>query len=355
MADHPKESAYEIGVEMSVVAEEWVGSSLRAAVVEAGERWGASQYRLVRLVVELDASQEWALDGAVTCAHWVADALDIEVSTAREWLRIGRAIAQLDVIDEAFAQRRLSYSKVRALTRVATAETQAELCELAERVPAGRLLCALASWRARRETPAETEARQHAARRLVWWVDLDGMVVGSFRLPPADAGVVMAAVDTEVRTYRPDASADASRLGAVRWPSLGQQRADALIALIRGGGAAVATEVIIHVRGDGCTLDDGTPIPGTIVERLAPQSFLRALIHDAERRPINASGRHRHPSTRQKRVVHERDRVCVNCGATDLLEYDHEPDYEQTHQTIVDELKPRCWNCHYRRHGNGGG
>ena len=89
--------------------------------------------------MRLDDSGVWQADGARTCAHWVADALDIEVCTAREWLRIGRALAELDVIDAAFAQGRLSYSKVRALTRVATVESQSELCGLAERMPAGRL------------------------------------------------------------------------------------------------------------------------------------------------------------------------------------------------------------------------
>ena len=74
------------------------------------------------------------------------------------------------------------------------------------------------------------------------------------------------------------------------------------------------TEIVLHLRGDGATLDDGTPIPISVLERIAPESFLRALIHDAERRPINASARHRHPTTRQKRVVKERDRHCIDCG-----------------------------------------
>jgi len=165
---------------MSVVVDErdCVGVSVRAAVVAAGERWSAGQRELVQLVAELDASREWVLDASPTCAHWVAAALDVEVCTAREWLRIGHALRDLRVIDAAFEQGRVSYSKVRALTRVATAETEAELCMLAERVPAGRLGHALAAWLARHETPAETEARHHEARRLTWRVDPDGMVVG---------------------------------------------------------------------------------------------------------------------------------------------------------------------------------
>jgi hypothetical protein len=110
------------------------------------------------------------------------------------------------------------------------------------------------------------------------------------------------------------------------------------------------TEVVMHVRGDGCTLDDGAPLAGSVVERIAPRAFLRALIHDAEGRPINASSRHRHPTTRQRRVVRERDRACVDCGSTDFLEYDHDPPYERSRHTVVDELKVRCWSCHHARH-----
>jgi hypothetical protein len=269
------------------------------------------------------------------------------VCTAREWLRVGRALRRLSTIDGAFESDQLSYSKVRALTRVATPQNEAELCRLALRVAAGRLPHALAAWLARHETPEETETRQRNATALRTWTDPDGMVAMSVRLPPLAGGVVMAAVDTKVAQFRPDASADASE----RWPSRAQQRADALVGLVAGGGAAIQTEVVLHVRGDGCTLDDGTPIAGSIVERIAPASFLRALIHDAERRPINASGAHRHPTRRQKRVVKERDRVCGDCGSSEFLQYDHVPDFEETRHTVIEELFLKCSKCHRDRHG----
>ena len=134
------------------------------------------------------------------------------------------------------------------------------------------------------------------------------------------------------------------------WPSVAQQRADALVEILRGGGVGVSTEVVLHVRADGCTLDDGTPVAESVVERLAPDSFLRVLVHDAASRPVNASGKRRHPSARQRRLVRERDRVCVDCGVSELLEYDHQPDYEITHRTVVEELCLRCRDCHRARH-----
>jgi 5-methylcytosine-specific restriction endonuclease McrA len=323
-------------------------TSVRAAVVAAGRIWADSQQELVRLVVELDDSLEWALDGAPTCAHWVASALEVQVCTAREWLRIGRMLRELPATAQAFAERKLSYSKVRALTRVATPTNEAELCTIAARVPAGRLAHALAAWLIRHETPEQTEARQHAARGLQPRVEPDGMVATMIRLPPLEHGRLIAAIDAQVLARRPscDASADARR----RWPSLAQQRADALLHLATNGGGGVVGEVVVHVRGDGCTMDDGTPIADHSVASLLPTTFIRALIHDAERRPINASGRQRHPTTRQKRVVHERDRACVDCGSTDLLQYDHNPAYRHSRETTIDDLERRCANCHHARH-----
>jgi hypothetical protein len=332
-----------------------VGGSVRAAVIAAGVSWSAGQRRLVRLVGVLDRSNEWALDGAVSCANWVAEAIDVELCTAREWVRISRSLVELDVIDNAFAQGLLSYSKVRALTRVATPETQVDLCALARQVPAARLAHALAAWLARKETPAQTDARHERARSFTWRLDLDGMLVGSFRLPPVVGSEIVNPVEALVVQGRPargasDAPADASEGRPARWSTMAQQRADALVRLIRGGGASITTEIVVHVRGDGCTLDDGTPITETAVERLASQAFLRALIYDAEGRPINASGRQRHPTTRQRRVVKARDRACIDCGVTEFLEYDHEPGYDVSHRTVVDEIYVRCWACHRRRH-----
>ncbi len=171
---------------------------VRIEVLAVGRAWTTSQYRLVHLLVTLDRSGDWALDGARTCAHWVASALDIEVSTAREWLRIGRSLEKLPAVDEAFREGRISFSKVRQLTRVANADNEADLLAIAERTTAGRLGSELARWLAGHEEPDETDRRQRAARGLTWRTEPDGMVHGSIRLAPGSAAVVMAAIDAWV-------------------------------------------------------------------------------------------------------------------------------------------------------------
>ncbi len=331
---------------------ELVDESIPERILSVGASWMTAQSLLVNLVAELDATGEWQVLGSPTCAHWVADALDIELCTAREWLRVGKTLRNLPNIGAAFDSG-LSYSKVRTLTRVATAENESELLSLAWCTPAGRLGAVLAKWLIDREEPEETRRRQRAARSVSWRTDPDGMIFGSFRLAAVEGKLLTSAIDTLVSRFVPggavssDASADASFR---RWPSIAQQRADALVKLLTQGGGHFVTEVVINLRGDGATYDDGTPIPWCDLERMLPEAFVRALIHDAEGRPINASARRRSPSTRQKRVVMAQDRACVDCGSTEFLEYDHDPPFEQSGQTVVDELVPRCRTCHRTRH-----
>ena len=185
------------------------------------------------------------------------------------------------------------------------------------------------------------------------WIEPDGMVHGTFRLAATEGKRLTTAIDAAVRRAhlggRPGgASADAS----CPWPSIAQQRADALVELLTGGGVDITTEVVVHLRGDGATYDDGTPIPWPDLESVLPESFVRALIHDADRRPINASGRQRNPTARQRAVVLEQQSACVDCGSTEFLELDHDPAYEETGHTVVGELVPRCLRCHRLRHGD---
>ena len=134
-------------------------------------------------------------------------------------------------------------------------------------------------------------------------------------------------------------------------PTLAQQRADAFMVLFLELNISLTTEVVIHVRGDGNTFDDGTPITTNAIAGQLESSFIRLMIHDSERRPINASSRRRHPTTRQQRVVMEaHDHECVDCASTDLLELDHNPPFHVTRRTITTELEPRCSPCHRARH-----
>ncbi len=313
-------------------------------LVALAHKWSQSQLRLIHASVEMAESHEWVAAGSPTAAHHLAAIVDIEPSTAREWLRVGRRVREHALIQKHFESGALSYSKVRALVSVVTEDNEAELVGLALETPAGELRTAIATHLAGTLDPDELAEHQHRQRSVKWRTEADGMVTFTLRLPPQVAAILISLLTTLVmRTKpRPDASA--------AWPTASQQYADAFHAALTAGSGRVTTEVVLHVRGDGCTADDGTPIPDTVIADLVPDAFLRALVHDADSNPINASARRRHPTTRQKRVVKERDRACKDCGRADLLNFDHTPPYEQTRHTIVEELELRCALCHHARH-----
>ncbi len=285
---------------------------------------GGCPYEMVITAAQFAESPEWVLDGSPTAAHWLATAAGVEACTAREWIRIGKALTALSVATAAFAEGRLTYSQIRTLTRTATPENEAELVELIADIPAAEAGKAIAAWMNRNLAPDDIDAHQRASRAVKWRTDPDGMVVFTMRLQPDIAAILISLLTVLVMKSKNRREPDGT------YPATTAQYADALEEVLDDGTGRVDTEVVFHVRGDGATCDDGTPICETAIARLVPDAFIRALIHDAEGRPINSSSRQRHPSVRQKRVVKERDRSCVDCGRHDLGEVDHVPEYDIT-------------------------
>ena len=113
----------------------------------------AATCRWLCLVAEYDAREGWAQWGCKSCAHWVAWQCAIAPGAAREHVRVARRLGELPLIRAAFAAGELSYSKVRALTRVENVEREQDLLELARHATASqleRLLACALPWRGRR-------------------------------------------------------------------------------------------------------------------------------------------------------------------------------------------------------------
>ena len=100
-------------------------------IAELAVHLDAATHRLLECVRQFDAECGWAAQGAVSCAHWLSWRIGLDPATAREKVRVARALGNLPAIDAALKSGKLSYAKVRALTRVATPETEAKLLEAA--------------------------------------------------------------------------------------------------------------------------------------------------------------------------------------------------------------------------------
>lgn len=232
--------------------------------------------------------------------------------------------------------------KARAISRLADADTIDELIDLSEACPAGRLGVLLAAWQQERLSPSSVSIAQYEARSLSRRTEPDGMTTLTVRLPPIEAGTLEAAIDSQVmRTVAP--------AGA----SLSQSRADALVALLTSGGN-VSAEVLIHVaRTENdelqAALPDGTPVPDPQLSRILCESTIRALVHDSEGSPVDASPARPAPTTRQLRLLHQRHRHCryPGCTARSFLHAHHLVHREHGGPTVVANLILLC-SFHHR-------
>lgn len=112
---------------------------LEAELVELAGHLAAGEARWLVLLAEFDRRRGWTSWGSVDCVHWLGWRLSIAAHTAREKLRVAHALAQLPLIRDAFARGELSYSQVRAITRVAGPQNEQALVHTAKGLPAARL------------------------------------------------------------------------------------------------------------------------------------------------------------------------------------------------------------------------
>jgi hypothetical protein len=109
-------------------------TDLAAELLRTGRELAAAQCRWLTLLAEFDRRAGWSADGALSCVDWVVRHLGLARSTAKEKLRVAHEIRRRPAIRGAFAAGELSYSKVRAITRVVGADpaTDHRLLELAK-------------------------------------------------------------------------------------------------------------------------------------------------------------------------------------------------------------------------------
>ena len=314
-------------------------------VVRTGRSWARAHHELVMGCVDIADGVVWIVDGAPSAAHWIAAQLDVEPCTVRDWLRVGRTLREFHASADAWAAGHISYAKARALAPMLTEDNEAELLEIAMIVPASELGRALARWSQANEDDHTIDRRHRAGRSYRSRTEPDGTVVTTIRQPPAEGVSLNSAVDAEVMRTRPEPDANG------RAPTLAQQRHDAFQRLVTSGTGRATVEVLIHCDETGSHFPDGTPLTEHPVIGLLDQARIRAIVHDTNGRPVNASTARRHPTVRQTRVVQTRQPTCSQCGSSALLHIHHDPPFEQTRQTHTDELTRLCAPCHRLEHG----
>jgi hypothetical protein len=263
---------------------------LEERICELAGHLAAGTCRFLQLVAEFDTRRGWASWDLPSCAAWLAWRCQVAPGTAREQVRVARALGGLPVISAEFAAGRMSYAKVRALTRIATTATEAELAQVVGPMTAAQCERFVA---AHRKVSGTEELASRAARRVSVHVGEDGMVTVTARLPAIDGAVVLqalraAAGDCE-HPHRPhaDPAEDTAHTGPAAQAGQGNAaacRASLADALVEVAGAylsgKVATagnpdiyQVIVHVGPEALTAAPTTtdPAPAPAIADRPPQ------------------------------------------------------------------------------------
>jgi 5-methylcytosine-specific restriction endonuclease McrA len=164
---------------------------LEERICELAGHLAAGTCRFLRLVAEFDVRRGWACWDLPSCAAWLAWKCQVAPGTAREQVRVARALGGLPVICAEFAAGRMSYAKVRALTRIATSATEAGLAEITGPMTAAQCERFVA---AHRTASDAQDVANRTARRVSVTVGEDGSVAISAQLPAAEGAVVLQAL-----------------------------------------------------------------------------------------------------------------------------------------------------------------
>ena len=202
---------------------------LEAEITELAGQLAAGEYRWLELIAEYDRRAGHETWGCRTIAHWLSWHCGLDMRSAREKVRVAHALEELPLVAEQFAAGRLSYSKVRAITRVATPANEEQLVMYAQHTTAAQVERIVRTYRGVRSPAEETEHanRLHEEQYLQVEYDLDGAGVTSGRMPPEIAAALLQALElargsgcrptSAVRAVPRDRRAREGRSTSTRW------------------------------------------------------------------------------------------------------------------------------------------
>jgi hypothetical protein len=212
---------------------------LEDAITELAAHIAAATFDLLLLIGEYDRQKGWVQHGLASCAHWLQWRCGTNLGAAREKVRVARALPDLPLISAAFREGRLSYSKVRAVSRIAKPENEPSLLNMALHGTAHQVEQLVRNYRyCQRLKLLNEEHRHHALRELSWQLDGDGCWLLKGRFTAEQGAVIQRALEkagdelfAERRDEHPDVAAETPRGGVpehLRPQPVATRRADAL-------------------------------------------------------------------------------------------------------------------------------
>ena len=331
---------------------------LARAITSGAVRLAAATAEWLRLVAEFDERGGWHGVGINSCGHWLAWQCGMSPVTGREHVRVARALRGLPKIAAAFAAGRLSYAKVRALTRIAAPDCEAPLLEFALSATASQTERFCRAWRRVDDENGDPERGRRPEDGLSFehWTDDEGYLTLKVRMRAEAGAALLARIDSlaERDARRERAQNAKARAGqastraaggrvdrAVAERCLDDQEAglvrertaarriaaldalaEARVTMDRRPGDPPRREVVVHVDA-GVLADDtaagrahfegGPAFTGAQARRMLCEATAVVMLEQA-REPLAVGRRKRRATKAQRRALLRRDGGCARPG-----------------------------------------
>ncbi len=318
--------------------------------------------RLLCLIRDFDTAQGWAEYGCLSCAQWLSWRLGWTPVTARERLRVAHALEELPAISAAVETGEVSYSKARAVTRVATAASDVEWASTAREATAAQLERIVRSFRrAERSDEIARTQNHHDQRGLHTFYDDDGMLVIQGRLSP-EAGALFAKA-LEAASAR-DQDTDPELTFA-------QRQADALVELAgaslsgdsgaesQGDRYQVVVHVDVEVLADPAApgrseIEDGQNVSLETSRRIGCDASVVEMGHGPDGEILSVGRKTRVLSTPLRRALRARDAGCRFPSCTNrIADAHHIEHWIDGGKTSLGNLLLLCRRHHVLVHEGG--
>ena len=283
---------------------------LGAEITELCSYIYAAEARLLTLIREFDEKEYWAKLGLFSCAHWLNFKCGIGMNAAREKVRVAHALGKLPKINAAFASGVMSFSKVRAITRIGDASNEDYLLMISEHGTAHHVEKLVSKYRtAKRLQDAEIANEQYTKREVTHFYDHDGCLVIKARLPAEQGALIVKALEMAMDKDFAETDVPAVTSEQDKEPTpISTRRADALAEIAEtymnnnesSGSTADRYQIVVHVGANsdvdhGCVshIEDGPGVTAETSRRIACDSTLVAIREDNNGEPFSIGRRSR--------------------------------------------------------------
>jgi len=319
----------------------------------------AATYELLVLIREFDERAGWLKWGLKNCAEWLAWRCDVSMTTALEKVRVAHALKTLPGISGAFSPGELSYSKVRALTRVANRGNEDDLLVFALRSTAAHVAERCRELRCGSEDSIDSAARAYAKRSLRIRRDLNRHTVTVTVELPLDTGELVEKALDKARDGEVMAIPD---LADTSWST---RQADAFVNLMGSylsddnNGTHGNDNYLVTVHVDQSALAGGegrSAMPIDSVKRLCCDSHAVVITEDDKGEPLSIGRKSRTVPTAMQRALRARDINCCTfpgCSNRRYLHCHHVKHWSNGGETSLDNLMLLCTRHHTLVHEGG--